>query len=88
MSLVTTIKGHRVSILVFISLTVILLVPYPSTITKEQRFLVVDKSGLPIRNAIARSMWSDYTYGIDGIEWPAADENGVIVLPEHKFWAH
>jgi len=62
-------------------------IPYPSTITKEQRVFVVDGRGRPVPNQVARSMWDDYTYEIHGIEWIRSDENGAVVIPEHKFWA-
>lgn len=71
----------RVAIIVVI-LAVGLLFPFKKTLVPEQRVLVVTKEMRPIRNAMVRQSWQDYSlerYGHE--EDRPTDENGRITFP-------
>ena len=68
--------------LVVVILAVLLLYPFKKTLVPEQRVLVVTKEMHPIRNAMVRQSWQDYSlerYGHE--EDRPTDENGRITFP-------
>jgi len=48
-------------IVIIVMLTVLLLCPFKKTLVPEQRVLVVTKDMHPIRNAMVRQSWQDYS---------------------------
>ena len=59
-------KSHRLSfrkwvLLVLVLLAIVMLYPFKTTVVPLQRVLVTTKDKHPIRNALVRQIWKDYS---------------------------
>ena len=69
-------------------LTVVMLLPYPTTVVPEWRIRVVDRDGAPVAGEPVRETWQHYSLEGDGHEEELlTDGNGYVVFPERKIWA-
>ena len=67
---------------IVVILAVLLLYPFKKTLVPEQRVLVVTKDMHPIRNAMVRQSWQDYSLEAVGHkEDVRTDVNGRVTLP-------
>jgi hypothetical protein len=77
--------SRRLLIVAVISL--ILFIPYKTTIVPEWKIRAVDNQGNPVSHARFRQGWDNYSYDISSMEFWEADDNGYVTLPERSFYA-
>ena len=69
-------------IVVIVSLSILLLYPFKTTLVPEQRVLVVTRDLHPIRNILVRQIWQDYSLETRGHEEDLpTDMNGRVTFP-------
>jgi hypothetical protein len=66
----------------------IFLAPFRLTIADEREFRVVDENGTPVRGAIARQTWYQYSLGYRSEENYKADADGYILLPKRAIYTN
>ncbi len=74
------------SLLFIVAIALILFIPYKTTIIPEWKIRAIDDEAKPVPHARFRQGWDNDSYGIHGMEFRQADENGYVVLPERSFY--
>ena len=73
---------RKLVIVILVSLSILLLYPFKTTLVPEQRVLVVTRDMNPIRNILVRQMWQHYSLEARGHEDDLpTDVNGRITFP-------
>jgi len=73
---------RKLVIVVLVSLSILLLYPFKTTLVPEQRVLVVTKDMHPISNVLVRQIWQDYSLETRGHEEDLpTDVNGRVTFP-------
>ena len=73
---------RKLVIVILVSLSILLLYPFKTTLVPEQRVLVVTRDMHPIRNILVRQIWQHYSLEARGHEEDLpTDVNGRITFP-------
>ncbi len=81
-----TVKNRKKLILLFMAL--IFLAPFRLTIADEREFRVVDENGTPVRGALAKQVWNQYSLSFESEETHKADADGYMRLPRRVIYTN
>lgn len=68
--------------------SVVLLVPWPSTVAPQVRLQVLDETGNPAPNILVTQRWGHYNVGSENEASSRTDDNGYVEFPARRVKAN